>query len=266
MGYSREEFYAEDFDFFNLIALEYRGSVEENFNRHRMGEEIEPYEYALVTKSREVINAIITSRLINYGGEKSILGMVTDITERKQMEEHLRVLASQDFLTNLPNRRLFMDRLSHALAKAKRHNHYVGVLFLDLDGFKVVNDTLGHEYGDKLLQSVAHRLKGCVREMDTIARMGGDEFSIILEEVDDLENVVDLAERVLQSFEEDFTFNQHKARITASIGISLYPIDGQEARDLLRCADYAMYVAKESGKNQYYLCDQQLADFNSLPD
>lgn len=266
MGYTREEYYADDFDFFDLIAPEYRQSIEENFTRHRMGEEIEPYEYALITKSGEVINAIVTTRLINYSGEKGILGVVTDITERKQLEEHLRLLASQDFLTNLPNRRLFMDRLSHALAKAKRYDHYVGVLFLDLDGFKVVNDTLGHEYGDRLLQSVAHRLKGCVREMDTIARMGGDEFSIILEEVDDLESVVTLAERVLRSFEEDFTFDGHKATITASIGISLYPMDGQEARDLLKCADFAMYVAKESGKNQYCLCDQLLADLNSVSD
>jgi diguanylate cyclase (GGDEF)-like protein len=174
-----------------------------------------------------------------------------DMTERKQAEERLSYLASCDSLTNLPNRILFYDRLNQVLSRAPWSKRLVGVLFLDLDRFKIINDTLGHNVGDELLKAVAERLKGCVRAGDTVARLGGDEFTVILDDVAKEQDVTKIAQKILDALSKPYRIEGHELFTTTSIGISLYPHDGETAETLLKNADIAMYRAKEQGKNNF---------------
>ncbi len=174
-----------------------------------------------------------------------------DITEKKQAETMIRQMAYYDALTQLPNRTLFNDRLAHALPRAKREKKVLAVLFLDLDGFKNVNDTLGHSAGDVLLQDVAKRLTYCVRENDTVARMGGDEFMVLLPALDETKHAGRVAEKIIAAFQEPFTIGDETRSVTTSIGISTYPMDGEGAEDLIKNADAAMYRSKEGGRNRF---------------
>jgi diguanylate cyclase (GGDEF)-like protein/PAS domain S-box-containing protein len=174
-----------------------------------------------------------------------------DITERMQTQERLQYLAYHDVLTELPNRMLLMDRLEHALARVRWTGRQLAVLFLDLDRFKVINDTLGHDFGDRLLQVMAARLRGCVREGDTVARVSGDEFAILLEDLASTEDVVLVARKILDTFAQPFEVFQRELFITTSIGIAVHPADGEDASLLLKHADTAMYRAKEHGRNNY---------------
>jgi diguanylate cyclase (GGDEF)-like protein len=160
-------------------------------------------------------------------------------------------MATHDPLTNLPNRVLCVDRLKQAIVEAERRECMVGVLFLDLDGFKVINDTHGHETGDQLLKAVAKRLSACVRSVDTIARVGGDEFIIVLPEVCHEQDVAQVAQRTLDGFMTPFRVEGHEFFMTASVGITLFPLDDREVNNLLKNADIAMYTAKERGRNRY---------------
>jgi len=171
--------------------------------------------------------------------------------ERKQAEERLAYLAQYDHLTGLANRTLFRDRLSQALARADRYNEQVALMFLDLDNFKVVNDTLGHDAGDIILQAVAERLKKCVRATDTVARLGGDEFIIILDGLPKSDVPVIVAQKIINVLAPPFHVNDREVFITTSIGISLYPMDAKNAKDLLKFADRSMYRAKEKGCSNY---------------
>lgn len=185
------------------------------------------------------------------GRVSNYMGTVTDITERKKSEEHTRHLAEHDFLTDLPNRVLLLDRLRLALAAARRNHAMLAVLFVDLDRFKMVNDTLGHSVGDRLLKEVASRLVHCVREADTVSRQGGDEFIIILSDVIGPEGAAHAAESVLHALEQEFVLGEHIAHISASIGIAMFPADGDEIDALLKHADIAMYHVKQEGRNGY---------------
>jgi diguanylate cyclase (GGDEF)-like protein len=178
--------------------------------------------------------------------------------ERKILEEAARAMALQmahsaqhDFLTGLPNRMLLNDRVSQAIAFAPRHMKQVAVLFLDLDNFKHINDSLGHPTGDKVLQSVARRLLDCVRESDTVSRQGGDEFVVLLSEAEHWEEAVDVATRMLEAVAEPHSIDQHDLHMTASIGISVFPDDGVDAETLIKNADTAMYQAKENGRQSF---------------
>ncbi|HUP95732.1 MAG TPA: EAL domain-containing protein [Burkholderiales bacterium] len=170
---------------------------------------------------------------------------------RKQAERNLQFVASHDSLTGLFNRSMFSQRLQQALAQAHRHERRLAVLFIDLDGFKVINDTLGHDAGDMLLGELAERLRVCMREGDTLGRMGGDEFVVLIEEYEEDIQLLDVARKVLETASQPFLFGEDEHRVTASIGIAAYPQDGRDASDLLRNADIAMYRAKEHGKNNY---------------
>ncbi len=176
-----------------------------------------------------------------------------DVTQRKETEKQLEYRAHYDPLTGLPNRLLFRDRLVNGLASAKRNRVGVAVMYLDVDHFKLVNDGLGHTYGDRLLAAVAKRLHGALRASDTISRIGGDEFSILLPEVTNAEAVAGVARKILDSLSRPFHIDGHDLFVTASIGISCYPSDGDDAETLLKCADAAMYRAKELGRNQAQL-------------
>lgn len=203
----------------------------------------------------------------NHRGETShYVAIFADITEHKQAEEHVRHLAHYDALTDLPNRTLFSDRLGQALIKAQRNHGKAAVMFLDLDRFKVINDTLGHSIGDLLLQAVAARLTGCVREGDTVSRLGGDEFVILLPEIRDAEDTYVVAQKLLAAAALPFELRGHELHISASIGISFYPDDGASAEVLMRNADAAMYRAKEMGRNnyQFYHADMNARSFERL--
>jgi diguanylate cyclase (GGDEF)-like protein/PAS domain S-box-containing protein len=182
-----------------------------------------------------------------------MVGSTTDITERKRTEEELAYMATHDALTGLPNRWLLNDRLTLELARAQRHQQKLAVMLLDLDYFKDVNDTLGHTTGDKLLQVVGRRLRSLVRKSDTVARMGGDEFMLILlfPRIRENGDAAKIAQRILEAFRRPFAFDEHETCITASIGIAIYPDDGKDADTLMKNADIAMYRAKAQGRDNY---------------
>jgi diguanylate cyclase (GGDEF)-like protein len=176
-----------------------------------------------------------------------------DVTKRRQAEERLNYLANFDPLTDLPNRTLLYDRLGQAMTRAPWHKRSVAVLFLDLDRFKNINDTLGHAFGDLLLKAVAERLTRCVREGDTVARLGGDEFVLILDDLAQPGDILLVAQKILGALSSPFNLEGRELFITTSIGIALYPDDGKDYETLLKNADTAMYRAKEQGKNNYQL-------------
>jgi diguanylate cyclase (GGDEF)-like protein len=174
-----------------------------------------------------------------------------ELAERKKAEETIRRLAYHDTLTGLPNRMLFNDRLGVALARARRHKHKVAVLLLDLDRFKNVNDTLGHSVGDQLLRAVGDRLVSVLRESDTVSRMGGDEFLLLLPEMAEPEDASHAAERILGVIRQPFVLERHTLHITTSVGFAMYPDDGEDGDALVKKADLAMYHAKEEGRDNY---------------
>jgi len=171
--------------------------------------------------------------------------------KRQEYEQQLRFLAQHDVLTRLGSRALFNTRLEQALALARRHKGVFAVLYLDLDGFKPVNDKLGHDVGDALLRDVASRLRSCVRAADTVARMGGDEFAVILTELENREDAGLVAGKILKTLAEPFEISGHTCTITGSIGIACYPDDGDNGDRLVSRADEAMYLAKRKGRNRY---------------
>jgi len=188
------------------------------------------------------------------GRPRGAIGASLDITERKRAEEQIKSLAYHDSLTGLPNRRLFQDRLSVAVAQAHRNSQHLAVLFLDLDRFKAVNDALGHAAGDRLIQDVAERLRTCLREGDTVARLGGDEFTLLLPGVSQVVDAARVAEKVLDALRVPFLIEGRELFATASIGISLYPEEGRDADTLVKNADAAMYRAKQQGRDNYQIC------------
>jgi diguanylate cyclase (GGDEF)-like protein/PAS domain S-box-containing protein len=177
-----------------------------------------------------------------------------DITERKQADATIRQMAYYDSLTGLPNRHFFQELLQSALAQAQRHDRMLAVLFLDLDRFKDINDTLGHPVGDQLLRAAAQRLKECCRRAeDTVARQGGDEFTVLLPHLDNPQEPVRVAEKIIEAFARTFILPGHELSISTSIGISIFPDDGGDLETLIKKADIAMYRAKEGGRNRYHL-------------
>ncbi len=179
------------------------------------------------------------------------VSIVEDVTARRNAEERVRYLATHDELTGLPNRALFGEFLDHAIEKAQRHERQCAVVFLDLDRFKIVNDSLGHAAGDQLLKEVAERLRQSARKSDLIARLGGDEFVLLIEDVVDSSVVASVAKKVLSSLLIPVRIGKHECRVTGSIGIATYPVDATDAATLMKHADMAMYRAKEEGKNNY---------------
>ena len=185
------------------------------------------------------------------GDVQQYAAILNDITERKLDEEHICYQANYDQLTGIPNRALFMDRLSRLVIESRRSKTNVGLMFIDLDGFKAVNDTLGHDAGDLLLKQTADRLGLCVRETDAVARLGGDEFTVIMPLIDNIESTIVVADRILVSLIEPFDLDGAKGQISASIGISIYPDQAEDDKQLLHNADVAMFHAKSQGKANY---------------
>ncbi|HET8796315.1 MAG TPA: EAL domain-containing protein [Thermoanaerobaculia bacterium] len=188
-----------------------------------------------------------------------VVALIRDITERKRVEQQIEYQAYHDALTGLANRRLFHEHLSLAVALAQRRGTLVAVLFLDLDHFKLVNDSLGHSVGDTLLRQVAERLRQALREGDTVARVGGDEFTIVLQELAQRDDAALVAEKVLRTIAEPMEVSGHRLYVTTSIGITLFPDDGEDAETLLKNADAAMYRAKAEGRNNYQMATPELS-------
>jgi diguanylate cyclase (GGDEF)-like protein len=187
------------------------------------------------------------------GTPVKLYGAVQDVTERHRADERIRRLAHYDDLTALPNRNLFTYHLGHALSRAERYGKQLAVLFIDLDRFKIINDTLGHDTGDRVLETIGRRLAEQMRAADLVARLGGDEFMVIVEEVDSAEVVEDVARKLLLAIEQPVQHQDQEFSLSASIGISIYPQDGRDQQSLLKHADIAMYRAKEKGKNCFEL-------------
>lgn len=186
------------------------------------------------------------------------IGVQTDITEHKRDEERLAYQSTHDALTGLPNRNLLKDRLQQAIAQTDRSNDSVALLFLDLDHFKLINDSLGHAAGDRMLLSVAERLHACVREGDTVSRHGGDEFVLVLSGIEKSHHVVTICEKIFQTIADPFLIQGHNFNITCSIGIALYPQDGQDTATLFKYADMALYQAKDQGRNHYQFFSNEM--------
>jgi diguanylate cyclase (GGDEF)-like protein/PAS domain S-box-containing protein len=225
-------------------------------------EDIEMIRGGAQTQSREielkndergtfVVLITISPILDQAGAHAGYIGISRDITERKQAEERLAQLAQYDTLTGLPNRNLFRDRLEQAMARAKRTGEPMALLFLDLDRFKEINDTLGHAAGDELLRGVGDRLRDKLREVDTIARLGGDEFTVILESISGTEEAERIARKIVDLFSRPIPAAGQEMYVTASVGATVYPGDADNAEELLKTADIAMYEAKQEGRNGY---------------
>lgn len=232
-------------------AIEVYGSWQgEIWNRHKSGG-IYPQHLA-VSSVKDASGAVV-----NY------IGVFVDISHQKKTEEEIAKLAFYDPLTNLPNRRLFKDRLGQAIISSTRNSHYAALLFIDLDDFKTINDTLGHDLGDELLIKFSTRLFSCVREVDTVARLGGDEFVIILENLDKREIVATsvaemIARKILQLMHEPFALNQQQIHCSCSIGATIFLKNEHPQDELLKQADLAMYQAKKTGKNAVFFYDPKL--------
>jgi diguanylate cyclase (GGDEF)-like protein/PAS domain S-box-containing protein len=252
LGYTREEL--SRLTAGDITPPEERDAAIDHNERLLRGE-IKGYsrEKRYVRKDGRIIWTNVTQSAVSGsdGRPTHLISIIQDITESKRTEEQLTYLAQYDALTGLPNRGLFRDRLALAMARAKRNEQLLALMFLDLDRFKEINDTLGHTTGDAVLHAVAKRLITSLREGDTIARLGGDEFTLILENVVDADEVTAVAEKILEAFSDPIVIEGREIDVTPSIGITLYPRGVEDIDTLLQTADIAMYHAKEEGRNTY---------------
>lgn len=274
LGFSREELIGEHYSVLiqeddvlraNYVFNEGRGDYRLSRNvelrlksRHAKGE-VRTFTHELMTIS---FNASDTSPEPDSTQRElfGTYGVARDITDRKRADELITYQAYHDILTDLPNRVLFKDRLGLAVLQAKRNDASLALMFIDLDRFKLVNDTLGHVIGDKLLQQAAIRLKACLRSGDTLARLGGDEFTAVLPELSDRQDAVLIAEKFLECLRQPFQLAGQSVHISASIGIAIYPGDGESTDELIRNSDIAMYHMKAEGKNGHSFFDRSMLD------
>jgi diguanylate cyclase (GGDEF)-like protein/PAS domain S-box-containing protein len=250
IGHSVEELLEKtDFDFLPIQEAEMFWQEDERvFNGNEDYETEEQF-----TDVRGTTHLIATRRSLHQdaAGNLFLVGVMRDITERKRREKDLEKTAYYDTLTGLPNRKFFYERLEQSLRWAHDNQQLVALLFLDLDGFKLINDTYGHDIGDLFLKAVAQRLTGCLRGSDIVSRLAGDEFTIILSGIRESQDAIRVAEKILAVLTQEFVVAQAKIRVTTSIGISIYPFNAEEVDALVKNADKAMYRAKELGKNRY---------------
>ncbi len=232
----------------NFLPLETRKDAADRGKDYWKRERTVEAEY-LVQGRTKILELSMTPAALN--GKDVVFGVGKDITERKQAEEKLAYMATHDQLTGLPNRTLFSDRLEIELGKSRRNNKMLAVILFDLDRFKEVNDTLGHGIGDLLLKELGHRLKGCLRKSDTVARMGGDEFFMLLCDIKSEKDADIIADKILEVIRRPFLLESNKIHVTASLGAAFYPKDGDDVETLIKKADIAMYRAKGSGRNHY---------------
>ncbi len=235
----------------DLVLPEDRANVRANATAMLRGERGQAYEYRSRSKAGEILWIFETVAPITYRGERAVLGNYIDITERKRIERQLEYQAHYDALTGLPNRHYFIERLEESVTRAEERSENLAVLFLDLDGFKAVNDRFGHAGGDELLAAAAERLVACLRPRDVVARMGGDEFTILLQSLERREDATRVAQRIVDALRQPFRLSGFEAHATVSVGLSFSQAGSYRAGDLLRQADIALYNAKAAGKARY---------------
>jgi diguanylate cyclase (GGDEF)-like protein/PAS domain S-box-containing protein len=257
LGYAIEEMLEQP-----LVAFmdeEGRAILERNIARRQQGVD-EPHEFKFLRRDGSVLWAtLVTNPIFDAGGSyRGALALVNDVSERRSSADLVWQQANFDSLTALPNRHMFQDRLNQEIKKAQRGDEMLGLLFIDLDGFKQVNDTFGHAQGDALLVEAARRIIAGVRQSDTVARLGGDEFTVILSGLDHISSVDRIAQGLLALLNRPFALGAAQSSISASVGIALYPADAATPEALLRSADQAMYAAKQGGRNRYNYFTQDL--------
>lgn len=237
---------------FDVIHPDFKEVESGRLGRLEQGESSLPWiEEKLVRLDGRELDIEVSAVAFSFRGSQAVQVIFRDIKERKLAEKKLEYMALYDPLTDLPNRTLFFDRLNQSIALAKRNSYTFALMFLDLDGFKQVNDSMGHDIGDMMLREVAQRLTSCLRKSDTVARMGGDEFTVILTKLEMAGDAKIVAEKVIACMSNSFHLKGYDCSITISIGISLYPLDSGDGETLFKNADTAMYRVKERGKNGY---------------
>ncbi|MCR4378438.1 MAG: diguanylate cyclase [Rhodospirillales bacterium] len=258
-GYAKNEMIAQNVKL--LMPDQYADHHDQYLDHH-----VKSGESRLIGRSRELegqhkdgtrfpIELSVTE--LREGTQRLFTGVVRDITERRKAQEKIEHLAHHDPLTGLPNRNLFTERMERAIYRAKRSGKPLGLMFVDLDKFKPINDQLGHEAGDTVLKTVAERMAHCVRTSDTVARIGGDEFVAILENLDHWESAAVVAQKIIRALTQPIDVSTNKtAQVGASIGIAIFPGDGNTLDDLSRAADVAMYAVKEAGRNNFKFFNQ----------
>jgi diguanylate cyclase (GGDEF)-like protein/PAS domain S-box-containing protein len=255
LGYTADEMMGRPV--YDFMDAEARAEAERRFARRRKGES-QQHDVRYKHKNGADVWTIVSASPVydDDGVFIGALGVITDITERKRKEETVLWQAHHDALTGLPNRRLLEDRLHQILVISERQPLHVAVLFIDLDRFKLVNDSLGHDCGDLLLKTVAQRISGCLRAEDTIARMGGDEFCVLVPGIEHPKMVAKVALKILVALAQPIDLGVHEFTVGGSIGVSLHPTDGNDVASLIKNADIAMYRAKEQGGGAYCLFQQ----------
>ena len=210
-----------------------------------------PYEITLIRDDGSRMAVELVGKDLVYAGVTHRMSVIRDIGDRKQAEARIQFLAHHDTLTHLPNRALLLDRIQVILGRARRNQTEVGIMFIDLDNFKTINDSLGHYAGDELLKKVASRLQACLRAADLVGRLGGDEFLVVLDALNNAEDIAPVAEKIAEAISEPFSLEEQVLSVSASIGVSVFPRDGETPDSLIRNADAAMYLAKERGRNNW---------------
>ena len=249
IGYSREELEKNPVRWDHLLPPEWVPNMQKVAREFTDTGRVAPYETEYLAQDGSRFWGLFGATRIE--GTAGGIAFIVDITKRKKLEEEIRHMANHDALTGLPNRRLFMELIHFGLAEASRNKKKMGLLFLDLDRFKGVNDTLGHEAGDELLKTVAERLKSAVRKADAVARIGGDEFSILLTGIAGPEDITEIVRKILAAMREKCVIAGRDFHITTSMGISIYPDDSDDIDTLFRYADIALYRAKDQGRNTF---------------
>jgi diguanylate cyclase (GGDEF)-like protein/PAS domain S-box-containing protein len=257
IDYGREEMLSGRVHWAKMTPAEYTTADERALTELGSTGTCTPYEKEFIRKDGRRVPILIGGALFD-GSQETGVGFVLDLSDRKQAEERIRYMAHHDALTGLPNRILLQDRLSQAIAHARRCGNLLAVIFVDLDNFKRINDSLGHEIGDRLLQRVAVCLRECLREGDSVARIGGDEFVLTVTVQSDINAAALVARKILDTLAQPFMVDENELHICGSIGISLFPVDGADGETLMSAADTAMYHAKDKGRNNFQFYTPEL--------